>query len=97
MSIFITSKGSEIFKINSSVLCLCFTYSKGLRSYEDSFNVNYLTGTKGRQPTRKELLFYTASFKKTLRTSLILSVMHVSNSILSLAVEVCYVPIGDEE
>lgn len=36
-------------------------------------------------------------FFKKLRTSLILSVIHVSDSLLSLALEVCYVPIGDEE
>lgn len=62
MSILIMSKGSRIFKINSSVLWLHFNYSKYLRSYEESFNVNYLIGRKGRKPSKKELLFYTASF-----------------------------------
>lgn len=60
--------------------------------------MNYLIGRKGRKPTRKKMfILHSVLKKKNIGKSLILSVMHVSDPILSLALEVCYVPIGSAE
>lgn len=54
-------------------------------------------GWKGRRPTKTDILFYMASFKKPSRTNPILSFMHVSDLVLSRALEVYCVPTGDEK
>lgn len=59
--------------------------------------MNCLIGWKDRKPTKTDLSFCMTPFKKPLRTSPILSFMHVSDLVLSHALEIHYVPTGGEK